>query len=478
MNKNLSKIYTVVVVIALILLGAWSAWDVYQLRTDNTEAAQLNIDKIKNTVEKTYNSGTPFNDTEFFNVIRTLFSDNQELELLTIFSHDTGIEYYYNRGEETILLNQDETNQLTWESLPEYKYNQLMKTRLNRNLTVMNRTGIDMDIIYQVVDRITVYNILIRLLIVVVILFFTTLLMIFILSKSKEESTIILDEEDDFEEDTDDNDEMDLNWDDNSFNLPEQSKKSEKGLSDPDLEDDFSSFGDLDLDDSDFNLDDNSDFGDLNLDGENDMETDLSFDDIDSDFPEEEDLMAMDHEISPSSDLEEYNFDEIDDSFIEDDTKSLYSPKSGVGWEDFIEERVNLELERAASFDQDLVMGIIQCENLSEENYKLFADELKNDFNYPDMIFEYKDNGFAIIVPNTDLDSALKTLENFAGKEESDYGDICVGISSRNGRLITGSRIFMEAENALNKAVEDEEKNIVGFRSDPEKFRNYLSGKK
>jgi hypothetical protein len=302
--------------------------------------------------------------------------------------------------------------------------------------------------------------------------------MIFILSKSKEESTIILDEEDDFEEDTDDNDEMDLNWDDNSFNLPEQSKKSEKGLSDPDLEDDFSSFGDLDLDDSDFNLDDNSDFGDLNLDGENDMETDLSFDDIDSDFPEEEDLMAMDHEISPSSDLEEYNFDEIDDSFIEDDTKSLYSPKSGVGWEDFIEERVNLELERAASFDQDLVMGIIQCENLSEENYKLFADELKNDFNYPDMIFEYKDNGFAIIVPNTDLDSALKTLENFAGKEESDYGDICVGISSRNGRLITGSRIFMEAENALNKAVEDEEKNIVGFRSDPEKFRNYLSGKK
>ena len=206
----------------------------------------------------------------------------------------------------------------------------------------------------------------------------------------------------------------------------------------------------------------------------------MSFDDIETDVPEEEDLMAMDHEVSPSNEIDDFNFDEIGDTFTDDEddqSQSLYSPKSGVGWEDFIEERVNLELERAASFDQDLVMGVIKCESLTEDNYKIFADQIKEEFNYPDMIFEYKENGFAIIVPNTDLDSALQILETFTGKEQIDYGEINVGISSRNGRLITGGRIFMEAENALHKATEDSEKNIVGFRSDPDKFRDYLSNK-
>lgn len=481
MNKNLSKIYTLVVILALILLGAWSAWDVYQLRSVNTKAAQLNIDTIKNTVEESYNSEKSFKDSEFFNVIKSLFSENQELELITIYSHDTGIEYYYNRGDEVTLLNQDEENPLTWESLPEYKYNQLLKTRLVSSISATDRTGLDMDLIYQVVDKTTVYEILIRLLIVVVVLFFTTLLMIFVVSRKQLMTPAVDSDDDDENEDFDENssteDEMSLDWEEKGFDLPNE---------DLNLEDDLD-FSDLELDktDDDFSelsLNEDSDFGDLNLE---DMD-DVSFDEIETDFPEEEDLLAMDHELSPSSEMDNFDFDDIGDSFSDeltdsisdDETKSLYSPKSGVGWEDFIEERVNLELERAASFDQDLVMGIIQCKSLTEDNYRIFADELKNDFNYPDMIFEYKDNGFAIIVPNTDLDKALQTLETFTGKEETQYGLINVGISSRNGRLISGSRIFMESENALHKAINDSEKNIVGFRSDPDKFRDYLSQKK
>jgi hypothetical protein len=164
MKKNLSKIYTAIVLIALVFLGAWSAWDVYQLRTDNTTAAQLNIEKIKGTVEKTYNSGTPFNDIAFKNVIRSIFNDNLELEIITIYSHDEdiGIDYYYNRGDETELLNLRENNPLTMKDLPGYKYNQLMKTKLTSNVQLLDRTGFDLDLIYQVVDRGTIYNILIR----------------------------------------------------------------------------------------------------------------------------------------------------------------------------------------------------------------------------------------------------------------------------------------------------------------------------
>jgi len=582
-------------------MGAWSAWVVYQLRSDNTAAAQFNINKIKTTVEQSYDNDTGFNNPEFFNIVRSIFNENPELEIVTIYSHDEdrGIEYHYNRGVETQLLNLEESSPLTKKDLPEYKYNQLMKTKLTSSLQADGKTGLDMDLIYQVVDRKAIYNILIRILVIVIVLFFTTLFMIFAVSRKKP-SPHVDNETDDFESDTDSDDDLSLDWDDNGFDM-ESSKQVESSEPDFDdfnleessdsfgdfdlneasddmgelnLEDASDDFGDLNLDDAsndfgdvslddasddmgelnlddasddmgelnlddasddfgdlnlddasddmgdlnlddasddmgelnlddasddfgdldinesggdfeDINLDDtDSDFGDLNLGGEDDMEleSDMNFDDIKTDIPEEEDLLAMDHETAPADDMDDFDFDEMEDSFTEDtestdDSKSLYSPKSGVGWEDFIEERVNLELERAASFDQDLVMGVIQCESLTEDNYKIFADQLKEDFNYPDMIFEYKDKGFAIIVPNNDLDEALHTLETFTGKEQEQYGEINVGISSRNGRLITGSRIFMEAENALHKAVEDTEKNIVGFRSDPDKFRDFLSNK-
>ncbi len=533
MKKNLSKIYTIVVLIALVLLGAWSAWDVYQLRTSNSEAVRLNIAEIKKTIENSHNNGTTFNDEEFFKVIRSLFAENPELEILTIFSHDedVGIEYHYNRGEEIQLLNLNESNPLGMKDLPEYKYNQLMKTKLTGALNAAGQTGLDLDLIYQVVDRKVVYDILIRILIVVIILFFTTLFMIFAVSKKRDSNELPI-EDDQFEDESSTDDDMSLDWDESGFDDNSFDNSSVEIPAFDDLNSDDDHFGDLDLDSTDdgfgeLNLDDTDDFGDLNLDGNIDDLGDLSsdsndidnasFDDVtddfdsmsfddadaesseldnlslddplddfddlglDADIPEEEDLLAMDHELSPTNEIDDFDFDDMDDTFTDDvpvdDSHSLYSPKSGVGWEDFIEERVNLELERSAASDQDLVMGIIQCESLTEDNYRIFADQLKDEFNYPDMIFEYKEKGFALIVPSSDLDAALKTLEVFTGKEMEQYGEINVGISSRNGRLITGNRIFMEAENALHKAVEDSEKNIVGFRSDPDKFRDYLSNK-
>ncbi|MBI9098304.1 MAG: hypothetical protein JEY91_07485 [Spirochaetaceae bacterium] len=520
MKKNLSTIYTIAVLIILVLLGAWSTWDVYQLRTSNTEAAQLNIEKIKQTVENSYNKGIPFNDTEFSKLINTLLNDNPELEIVTIYSHDedVGITYHYNKSQEIQLLNLDEASPLTERDLPEYKYNQLMKSKLTRDLNAADMTGLNMDLIYQVVDRSQIYNILIRVLLVVIVLFFITLFMIFTVSRKKE--NIPVTEKEDFDIDSTSDDEILLDWDEQGFDDSPAEKGTSEDLEDInlDMNDDF---GDLNLDSDSFNdvsddfeslppdsdsgdmeninfdadssddfgdlaldSDSDNDLGDLSLDSESDnsiedMNDEISFDDLDldSDIPEEEDLLAMDHELSPSEVTEDFNFDEIDDTFTPEEIQTSDSTKSSASWENFIEERVNLELERAASFDQDIVMGIIQCEGLTEENYKIFTDQLKEDFNNPDMIFEYNENGLALIGPDTDLDSALVTLEEFTGKEQEDYGEINVGISSRNSRLLTGSRIFMEAENALNKAVNDSEKNIVGFRSDPDKFREFLTKK-
>ncbi|MBN2658804.1 MAG: hypothetical protein JXR86_17250 [Spirochaetales bacterium] len=579
MKQNLSKIYTIVVVLVLLVLGGWSAWDIYRLRASNSEAALVNVDQIKSQVEQSYSTSGSFSEDSFFRVVRQLFKDNPDLEILTVYSHDSdvGIEYHYNRGEDVELLNLTESTPLTMKDLPDYKYNQLMKSKITSTLNSPGLTGMELDLIYKVVDGVTIYNILIRLLIVVVVLFFTTLFMIFTVSRrnidaEEDEDDISDDDSENIFESDESEEDLSLDWDENGSSESHDFAMDDSDFDNLDLNTSGGDFDDLNLDDDsaddfgsgidtdssdgfgtgiedessmDFDLDDASDeFGfddvsddfdmdstvpeDAGLSDDQNMESDgddfsfaevtedfgnmsddesnedfnfdnaaddfdledssddfdLDDDNLDIDIPEEEDLKAMNHEVSLPSDMDDdFNFDNIEDTFSEsiqnsdDDGPSLYSPKSGVGWEDFIEERVNFELERAASDDQDLVLGIIQCDSLSEENYRIFADRLKEDFNYPDMIFEYKDKGFALIVPNSDLDKALRTLEAFTGKEQDEYGDINVGISSRNGRLITGGRIFMEAENALHKAIEDPEKNIVGFRSDPDKFRDFLSKK-
>lgn len=491
MKKNISNIYTIVVIIALVLLGAWSAWDVYQLRASNSEAAIINIEKIKTTIEDSHNSGIPFNDNQFFKIIRSLFNENTELEILTIYSHDedVGIEYHYDRGEEIQMLNLSEQSSLGMKDLPDYKYNQLLKTKLTKALNVKDQSGLDLDVIYQVVDRKVIFNILIRVLIVIIVLFLTTLLMIFLVSRTKE-SDMEIGEDDEFSSDSSDEEEMSLGWDENGFDGDDSldSNGNKPAFDNLSLDEDFS---DIDLSDN------SDDFNDLNFDkpldlsADSDEFDDLSFDDalsddfsdleIDSDVPEEEDLLAMDHEISPTDDIEDFSFDNMDNSFSDDfstdDSPSLYSPKSGVNWERFIEEKVNLELDKASSQDRDLVIGVIQCESLNEDNHLIFADQLKEDFNYSEIISEYQEKEIALIIPTVDLDDALKTLKTFSGKELDEYGEVNIGISSRNGRLITGNRIFMEAENALHKAIGESEKNIVGFRSDPDKFKDFLSNK-
>ena len=49
------------------------------------------------------------------------------------------------------------------------------------------------------------------------------------------------------------------------------------------------------------------------------------------------------------------------------------------------------------------------------------------------------------------------------------------GLSSRNGRLVSGKRLIREAAFALDKTGKEGEETIIGFRPDPGKFREYIS---
>ena len=128
--------------------------------------------------------------------------------------------------------------------------------------------------------------------------------------------------------------------------------------------------------------------------------------------------------------------------------------------------RLGLEIERASSFNQDLSFMIF---NNGQENLQSIQESYINH----DLICIVDEKYLAIVENSKDLDECITLAENFLyNHQESSGQDMRIGISSRNGRLIDGVRLFQEAYSALHKT--DKQSRIVAFRSDPEKYREYL----
>jgi hypothetical protein len=164
----------------------------------------------------------------------------------------------------------------------------------------------------------------------------------------------------------------------------------------------------------------------------------------------------------------------------------LFSPRSGMGWEDYTVDRLDSELHRCASNEQDLVFFVMEFKNAGEGDhdfYRRFAGEVAAFFTQWDLIFERGAAGVSIICPGIDLDEGLVRAENFRRRAETAFsglppaGDgLCVGLSSRAGRMVDARRLMLEASQALERALGDPASGIVAFRSDPEKYREYLRG--
>ncbi|MBL8965899.1 MAG: GGDEF domain-containing protein, partial [Spirochaetaceae bacterium] len=166
----------------------------------------------------------------------------------------------------------------------------------------------------------------------------------------------------------------------------------------------------------------------------------------------------------------------------------LYSPISGLGWESYLNDRLDAELARSASFEQDLSLLVFAYEGLSpgSAEYGLVAKAIADFFSFKDLSFERGPEGFAIVLPNIDADHGLRMAEEFLkklaglfkeGSEPLAAPPAFIGLSSRAGRLVDAARVTQEAEAALKKAREDRDSHIVAFRPDPDKYRLYLASK-
>lgn len=138
-----------------------------------------------------------------------------------------------------------------------------------------------------------------------------------------------------------------------------------------------------------------------------------------------------------------------------------------------LNERINFELTKSASNDQDFSLLLIETKD-SEK----FADiEKFLDDNYgKENIFNYKPQILALLKENTNIDEAedkAALIENNI-KAFFDEQNLAIGISSRSLRTITADRIISEAEEALNHAKNEPDSKIVGFHVDLEKYREFV----
>ncbi len=168
--------------------------------------------------------------------------------------------------------------------------------------------------------------------------------------------------------------------------------------------------------------------------------------------------------------------------------EGLYSPASGLGWESYMKERLDAEISRSASFEQDLSLLVLSYDDLSvhDRHYATIGKTIEDFFSFRDLAFERGGDGFAVILPNIDTNHALRMAEEFYKKlvflADGDFSELellplFMGISSRSGRLIDASRIVEEAAAALDKARYEKDTRIVAFRPDPDKYRLFLASK-
>jgi PleD family two-component response regulator len=155
-------------------------------------------------------------------------------------------------------------------------------------------------------------------------------------------------------------------------------------------------------------------------------------------------------------------------------------------WAEHLSPRLKAEIERAAAADQDLSFAriVIDLPPGSDGADAAAAEvtrQLRSSFPVVDLLFGSGPGSFSVVLPDQDLDQAVRSLEAFrarvaAARKSGSRCTVSVGVSARGGRLIEENTLLVEAEIASGRAAREGGDRVVGFRADPAKFRTALSG--
>ena len=159
---------------------------------------------------------------------------------------------------------------------------------------------------------------------------------------------------------------------------------------------------------------------------------------------------------------------------------SRYSPFTGFSWESFIDVSTQEALQDAIEQGKDVSLMFMRISGLDRMDYisESVRSVLFNAIANRDLLFEYKTDGYAVLLPQTDIDGAIKIAELIEPKvsevlqAQNFPGQLMIGIAARTQRMIDASVLHEEAEKALAHA--DSSLPLIAFRVDPEKYKEFV----
>jgi len=160
--------------------------------------------------------------------------------------------------------------------------------------------------------------------------------------------------------------------------------------------------------------------------------------------------------------------------------EGLFSPVTGLGWEQYLLTRLDSEINRAISSEFDLSLFIIKITKIERDSdtVRKVCEYLTSMFQFKDLLFEYKEECIVAIKISMNIDEAITFADNLLPEIneilKDSFAKCYIGLSSKTIRLISGERLLHEAEEALKHAEESDDSPIIGFRADAEKFRKFF----
>ena len=158
----------------------------------------------------------------------------------------------------------------------------------------------------------------------------------------------------------------------------------------------------------------------------------------------------------------------------------LFSDDTGLGWESYLMTRLDNELNRATASELDLALFVIKIDGIGRKNpvMKKICEYLTVEFQFKDLLFEYKDDSICGIKISMDIDNAVSFAEKLVAEIKNIAGEenptVLTGVTTRGIRMVSGERLLKEADEAVKHAAEDTANPVVGFRADAVKYRKFL----
>jgi GGDEF domain-containing protein len=162
--------------------------------------------------------------------------------------------------------------------------------------------------------------------------------------------------------------------------------------------------------------------------------------------------------------------------------KGLFSPRSNIGWEEYTKDRLNSELHRCSSTEDDLTLFIVEFTfPMNDTMFKETVEEAVSLFTSRDLLFENGSQGITVIYPGINLETGIAKAQKYYNRINDKFmtrqnrTSLFIGLTSRSGRLLNAERMIMEASEALHKAKTGRKSSIIAFKSDPEKYRKFIA---